>query len=103
MFGDGSSPSSNSGTLSYFTPFTNSNPGTTSPVLGITEFMDYSATDKHKTILMTNSSQATTASPMVGKIAARWANTAAINTILIYPVSTTMAAGSSFALYGIVS
>jgi hypothetical protein len=101
MLGDGSATTANSGTLSYFTPFTNSNPGTTSPVLGITEFIDYSATDKHKTMLMTNSSHGTTQSPMVAKIAARWANTAAITTILIYPVSTTMAAGSTFALYGI--
>jgi hypothetical protein len=102
MFGDGSAATSNSGTLSYFTPFTNSNPGTTSPVLGISQFLDYSATDKHKTMLLTNSSEGTTASPMVTRIAARWANTAAITTIVCFPVSTTIAAGSTFNLYGIV-
>ena len=103
MFGDGSSAISNSGTLDYFTPFINSNPGLSQTVLGITQVMDYSATDKHKTILLTNSSAATSQGPMVAKAAARWANTAAVTTILIYSVSTNIEAGSTFSLYGVIA
>jgi hypothetical protein len=103
MFGDGSSPTSNSGTLSYFTPFVNSNPSTNlgSPTLGITEFFDYAQTDKHKTIMCSSAAVTTGASPMVARSAFRWANTAAINSILIYAVTGTIGAGSTFNLYGI--
>jgi hypothetical protein len=92
---------SNSGTQNFFTPFTNSDPGLTSGVIGITQIMDYAQTDKHKTILMRNSSEATSRSPMVAALAARWTSTNAVTSITIYSVSTTMAAGSTFSLYGV--
>jgi hypothetical protein len=101
MIGDGSSTIANSGTLTYFTPFTNSNPATSNPVTGITQIMDYSSLDKHKTILMRNSSAVTPDSPLISAISARWANSSAVVSILIYAVSTTIAAGSTFILYGI--
>jgi hypothetical protein len=105
MMGLGGSTSSNSGTLNYFSPFTNSNPSTNvgTPVMGVTEFLDYSATDKHKTMLLTNSSQATGAGPMTSKTVYRWVTTAAITTIVAYAASGNIAAGSTFSLYGIVS
>ena len=103
MFGDGTgSGTSNSGSsLDYFTPFINNNPSTSTTDLGITVFMDYSATDKHKTMLMTNSSNATIVFPMVARSAARWASTAAIISIICYPVSGNLATGTTFSLYGI--
>jgi hypothetical protein len=63
----------------------------------ILQFLDYSATDKHKTVL----SRTNIASGYVAMSANRWASTSAINTIKIE--SVTFAAGSSFYLYGIVS
>jgi hypothetical protein len=101
MIGDGSSTVSNVGTLTYFTPFTNSNPAILNPVTGITQIMDYSSLDKHKGILMRNSSAVTPYSPLVSAISAMWSNTSAVTSILIYAVSTTIAAGSTFTLYGI--
>jgi hypothetical protein len=102
MAGTGTGTFSNSGSsVNYFTPFYNSNPSTSTTDLGITVFMDYSATDKHKTMLLTNSSNATTASPMVARSFASWANTAAINSIICFPVSGNLAVGASFSLYGI--
>lgn len=63
----------------------------------VIDILDYSATDKHKTALARNNrpAGATTA------IANRWANTAAITTILVFPGSSTFAAGSTFTLYGV--
>ncbi len=64
----------------------------------IVQVMDYSATDKHKTVL----SRTNRASNGVDTIAARWANTSAINEIDIASVGS-FDAGSTFYLYGIAS
>ena len=75
----------------------------TTPTLGDTthllQIMDYSATDKHKTVLIRGSRAAGRAE----MIAARWANTSAITTILLKPNngSYTWLAGSTFELYGV--
>lgn len=64
----------------------------------ILNFMDYTATDKHKTFL-TRSNIAST----VRAGAYRWASTAAINSIRIAATSSTFATGTTLALYGIAS
>lgn len=58
--------------------------------------VDYSATNKHKTWL----SRAGAAANVVFAGSGRWANTAAINTIRIFPDANGFAAGSTFSLYG---
>jgi len=63
----------------------------------IMHFMDYSVTDKHKTVLVRSNA----GTGEVGAIASRWANTNAITSIEIFPNSATM--DGSVALYGIVS
>lgn len=66
----------------------------------IVQIMDYSATDKHKSVLMRGNN------PSIGveMSVARWANTSAINTIEFRSGSSTQFdVGSSFYLYGIVS
>lgn len=65
----------------------------------LVNIMDYSATDKHKTVLTRWSG---TDSYVVAG-AHRWANTAAINTIAIVPNGFNFASTSTFALYGIRS
>jgi hypothetical protein len=62
--------------------------------------MDYTATDKHKTILVrtTNAGQSE-----VAAIASRWANTAAVNTLALSARSGTLSSGSTFSLYGIAA
>ena len=66
----------------------------------VTQIMDYSATDKHKTVL----NRGNNAALSVQALAARWANTSAISSILIYEVNATnFGVGSSFHLYGIAS
>lgn len=62
------------------------------------DYFDYSATDKHKTILLReNNGNVDTVAGCV-----RWANTSAITTISIYEYSGfSFAAGSTFSLYGI--
>lgn len=63
------------------------------------QFMDYSATDKHKTIL----SRAGNPGNRVDAFANRWANTSAITTIECYLSSGTFNAGTTLSLYGIAS
>jgi hypothetical protein len=67
--------------------------------VAITQFMDYSATDKHKTSLSRCDSPTT----QVHMSASRWANTAAITKITFILSGGNFATGSTFALYGIAS
>jgi hypothetical protein len=61
--------------------------------------MDYSATDKHKTVL----SRAGNAANGTDAIYTRWANTAAITSLQVAASSGNWAIGSTFALYGIAA
>ena len=63
------------------------------------QFMDYSATDKHKTIL----TRTAVGLDFVEMNANRWGNTAAITSIQFIANDQNFNAGSTFALYGIAS
>ena len=66
----------------------------------IVSVMDYSATDKHKTVL----SRGNIAAAATEAIAGRWANTAAVTTITLDEFSGgTFSSGSTFALYGVAA
>lgn len=80
--------------------------GTTGISTAIIQVMDYSATDKHKTSLVRSGNLA----EWVQMYANRWANTAAITSMTLLPIdatsfapTSTWAAGTTFALYGIAS
>jgi hypothetical protein len=98
MYGDGSTTGSGSGTgtrgyLNYFN-FTNSQS------VWVANFMDYSATDKHTTVL----SRANNSSSGTEALACRWANTSAVTSIEVTAFvggSYVFNAGSTFALYGV--
>jgi len=62
--------------------------------------MDYSATDKHKTMLSRSGYGAAT---LTEADANRWANTAAITSVQIIDNSGTFNSGCTFSLYGIES
>lgn len=70
------------------------------PEVAILQIMDYSATDKHKTVLARENA---IANSWVGARTTRWANNAAIYQINITPVAGTFSIGSTFSLYGIAS
>ena len=73
---------------------------TASRAVIVVQIMDYTATDKHKSVL----SRASTPNNGVEAATSRWANTAAITTIqALVSAGTGFATGSSFALYGIVA
>lgn len=65
----------------------------------IANIMDYSATDKHKSVLIRQNNS----SLGVDAYAARWANTSAITSMAVTGPGTSYAAGTSFALYGIAA
>ena len=97
MSADGSSTYSyNNSTDRLYQDFTTS-ASTTTAATAIWQFMDYSATDKHKTILMRDGG----ADKAVQAFAQRWANTSAV-TSLTFSVNTgNFNTGSTFYLYGI--
>jgi hypothetical protein len=67
----------------------------------ITQIMDYSATDKHKTVL---SRQNSLGDSFVRASTSRWANTAAITSITcVIDTGANFNSGSTFSLYGIIS
>ena len=90
---------SNSFTASFFQPSNLVGEPANTQNLWTLQLMDYSATDKHKTSLL-RFNNASTNGPVQAQ-ALRWANTAAITSILIY--NGTFLSGSTFALYGIAS
>jgi hypothetical protein len=92
--GDGSSTISSSGTEA----FARIGYSGTNTLVNVTTVMDYSATDKHKSVL----SRDNVPSASVRMIASRWANTAAITSLTAY-VSASWNIGSTFHLYQIVS
>lgn len=73
-------------------------PESTVRTLLTVDFLDSSATDKHKPVLLRSNH-----TNEVDVVAARWASTSAITSIKLFPDSSTFAAGSTFSLYGIVS
>ena len=81
------------------TAFTGSTLGEQATVI---EVMDYSATDKHKTVVIRQNRVG--ANSGVDAIAGRYASTSAITSFTFIPVSTAVfSAGSRVELYGIVS
>jgi hypothetical protein len=87
-----------SGTVSgnYFDIAGNGSTGATS----ICQIMDYSATDKHKTLLVRGGS---INQNDVVAYAQRYASTTAVSYFQLFPATGSFVAGSTFALYGIAS
>jgi hypothetical protein len=96
MVGDGSSANSDSGSNNQANIGTTKN---TSNNLSVVQIMDYSATDKHKTMLI----RSDIAEVNTRAKAIRWASTSAVTSIVAKTNATSFATGSSFHLYGIVS
>ena len=95
MSGDGSTTSS----ASLNTTFARFGGANASSGLNIMQILDFNSTDKHKSYLVNPSQSSVFAA---GAEAGRWANTAAINTILVFGLFA-FDAGSTFYLYGIAS
>jgi len=93
-YGDSGGAASTSGTNQFFV-------GSSGQSTSILQIMDYSATDKHKTTLTRSNSAATE----VDMLASRWANTAAITSIVFKDSSAgfNFASGCTFSLYGVIA
>lgn len=94
MSGTGSTSSGSTTT----TQFSGLSATTTVATLNIFNIMDYSATDKHKSVL-TRSNTPT----FVQARAQRWANTSAVTSMTIDGQNNPFASGSTFYLYGVAS
>ena len=90
MYGDGSTPTSFTQTDKRISAVY------AEPNTIISQIMDYSASDKHKTVLTrTNAAGSTTFAT-----AYRWSSTSAVTSLNIY-VGGTFSSGSTFSLFGI--
>jgi hypothetical protein len=69
----------------------------------LVNIMDYSATDKHKTVLVRSGAASGTGTVGTWMIANRWASTSAITSIKVFPLGATMNSGATLSLYGIAS
>jgi hypothetical protein len=100
MSGNGSSATSTFGSslgAAYLGEIAKSNTGA---ILQMNvSVMDYSATDKHKTLL----ARADAAATGTDATASRWASTAAITSLLIFPDDGSWTSGSTFSLYGVIA
>ena len=75
--------------------------GNTAHSTSVINFQDYSASDKHKTIISRSSGKDGALDFAVSAIATRWANTAPISSIKLFLDSNSFAIGSTFSLYAI--
>jgi len=96
MQGDGSSTLSIADSAGIFGGFLPSS--SSSNAVDIVNIMDYSATDKHKTILRRGDAPAFTSAH-----AFRWASTSAITNIVLIVTTQSIGAGSTFSLYGVIA
>ena len=64
--------------------------------------MDYSTTNKHKTMLIRNAYTGTTGM-FAEAHAIRWANTAAVTSVRFYPTTGSFATASTFSIYGVIA
>ena len=78
------------------------NPANLSPI--IIQVMDYSATDKHKSVLVRANSDAPSQNGVVAAVAGRWASTSAVTSVVLLPeVGPNFASGSTFNLFGVIA
>ena len=97
MFGTGSGSGSSGAVASQ--GYADFGVNRTTETSTIIQIMDYSATDKHKTMLVRSDN----ASEITLAYANRWASNTAISTMKVYPSVNSFAIGSTFSLYGIRS
>jgi hypothetical protein len=71
-------------------------------VLTTVQIMDYSATDKHKTLLTRDNTQFSS-SLGLRALALRWANTSAITSVQYFTPTGSLSSGFTLSLYGIAS
>jgi len=100
MYGTGASTSSGSqASQNYGSLGWNTEATTTEAFMSTVQVMDYSANDKHKSLLVRSGR----AGANVEALAMRYASTSAVTTMAVYPNAGTFSSGASFALYGIAS
>nr|DAL22186.1 MAG TPA_asm: hypothetical protein [Caudoviricetes sp.] len=99
MMGNGSVTGSSTFTGGIFPQYYSDLSGTVGNNVITLSLMDYSATDKHKTVL----SRSSRGDFGVTATAHRWASTSAISTIVVSCVNASWKSGSTFALYGVIA
>jgi hypothetical protein len=95
--GSGAAGYSTSTTNMWFDYAGDTSSGTTS--VAVMSFYDYSSNDKHKTVLTRQGNSA----DVVEALAQRWASTSPVTSLRFFWTSGSIAAGSTFNLYGVIA
>jgi hypothetical protein len=69
----------------------------------IMQIMDYSATDKHKTMLTRGNAATSTSGQATSAWAGRWANNAAVTSVTFLIDTYSMNSGTTLSLYGVIA
>lgn len=99
LYGDGSSGARLNNTYNQIYLLGLASMTTSESVISVTNIMDYSVTNKHKTVIH----RGNRAGGATEIHAIRWASTSAITKITVFPSSDGFAANSTCTLYGIAS
>jgi len=104
MWGEGTGGSSNAATTTSISIGDFPSGSFNAQVMSKVQIQDYSATDKHKTILAREDFDPSVSNYNAMAIAGRWASTNAINTIkLSISGAQSFDVGSTFSLYGVIA
>jgi len=98
MYGTGSGSGTSNAFASQNHFFDYGTPTTLDAMMTV-QLQDYSATDKHKSVL----ARRDWAAGLTLASAGRWASTSAVTALQVYAFSGSFIAGSSFALYGVAA
>jgi len=100
--GNGSTTFSTAPTDTYFPLVWSNNELSTTQSNAIVQIMDYSATDKHKTVLIRETNN-NPSGPAVTMYAGRLDTTSAITSLTALVSANNFASGSTFSLYGVIA
>jgi hypothetical protein len=100
--GNGSTTFSSAPTDTYFPLVWSNSELSTTQSNAIVQIMDYSATDKHKTVLIRETNN-NPSGPAVTMYAGRLDTTSAITSLTALVSANNFATGSTFSLYGVIS
>jgi len=108
MFRGGSGAESNSGGgFTHFAMTPNFNPSTNSsePMTSVCQIIDYSVTDKHKTVLVRTNAVKNTVTDFqsIAAVGWRYADTAAVTSLVFSASTGDLQAGTTINLFGIAS
>lgn len=100
LYGDGSTATATNFQQSFMRTFIQGSNGTNVFGVGVADLLDYTNTNKYKTLRMLGGNDDNGAG-YVSFSSGLWSDTSAVTSITMFGVNNTLQSGSSFSLYGV--